>query len=294
MPAQLRVIRRRIRGVQSTMKITRAQELIAATRMVRAQQRVEQSRPYTRLLTEALTHIATTERTITHPLLERREVKAAAVVACTSDRGFAGPFNANVLRTTEELVARLRADGVEPRLYVIGRKGVAYYRFRDRPLVASWTGFSDRPSYDDAKRVADTLLRAFLERQVDEIHAVFTDFVSVATQRAVALRLIPLAVEERAERPPAPIPMYLYEPSAEALFDALLPRYIEARVFTALLESAASEQAARRRAMKAATDNAEELIETLTREYNQARQAAITQEIMEIVGGAEALRGTGS
>jgi F-type H+-transporting ATPase subunit gamma len=291
MPAQLRVVRRRIRSVQSTMKITRAQELIAASRLVRAQQRVQQSRPYTRQLTSALSEIATTEGRLEHPLLERRpEVRAAAVLVITSDRGFAGPYNANVLRTTEELVARLRGDGIDPHMYVVGRKGVSFYRFRQRPLTQSWIGFSDLPRYDNAKEVADTLLGAFLEREVDEIHAVFTDFVSAGVQRPVALRFIPLVVEEGTERPPRPIPMYVFEPDAEGVLDALLPRYIAARVFTAMLDSAASEQAARRRAMSAATDNAEELIELLTREYNQARQATITQEIMEIVGGAEALQ----
>ena len=295
MPAQLRVVRRRIRSVQSTMKITRAQELIAASRLVRAQQRVEQSRPYTRQLTHALSEIATTEGRLDHPLLERRaQVRAAAVLVVTSDRGFAGPYNANVLRTTEELLARLREDGIEPRLYVVGRKGVAYYRFRQRPVTRSWTGISDLPRFDDAKEVADTLLGAFLENEVDELHAIFTDFVSPMVQRPVALRFIPLVVEAGTERPPQPIPMYLFEPDAEGVLDALLPRYVAARVFTAMLESAASEQAARRRAMSAATDNAEELIEVLTRQYNQARQAAITQEIMEIVGGAEALQQSGS
>jgi F-type H+-transporting ATPase subunit gamma len=295
MPAQLRVVRRRIRSVQSTMKITRAQELIAASRLVRAQQRVAQSRPYTSQLTMALSEIATTEGRLDHPLLERRpEVRAAAVLVVTSDRGFAGPYNANVLRTTEELVARLRDSGVEPRMYVVGRKGVAFYRFRQRSVTQTWTGFSDLPRYDNAREVADALLGAFLEGEVDEIHAVFTDFVSPMVQRPVALRFIPLVVEEGTERPPRAIPMYVFEPDPEAVLDALLPRYIAARVFTAMLESAASEQAARRRAMSAATDNAEELIEVLTRQYNQARQAAITQEIMEIVGGAEALQQSGS
>jgi F-type H+-transporting ATPase subunit gamma len=295
MPAQLRVIRRRIHAVQSTQKITRAFELISASRVVRAQQRVEASRPYTSQITHALTSVANTEVTVSHPLLEpRAEVNAAGVLVVTSDRGLAGPYNANVLRTAAELLARLQADGVEPRLYVVGRKGVAYYRFRRRELADSWAGFADRPDYDDAKQAADTMLEAFLNHDVDELHMVYTDFVSVATQRAVAQRIIPLVVEETRERPPEPIPMYIYEPSAQAVLDALLPRYVEARVFTALLEAAASEHAARRRAMKAATDNASELIEDLTREYNQARQAQITQEIMEIVGGAEALQSTGS
>jgi F-type H+-transporting ATPase subunit gamma len=194
----------------------------------------------------------------------------------------------------EELLARLRQDGVEPKLYVTGRKAVSYLRFRQRPVERSWVGFSDKPSYDDAKEVADAMLAAFQDHEVDEVHAVYTTFVSIATQRADARRFIPLVVEETRERPPRPIPMYVYEPDAQQVLDALLPRYIEARVFTAMLEAAASEHAARRKAMSAATDNAEELIEDYTREYNQARQAEITQEIMEIVGGAEALRSNGS
>jgi F-type H+-transporting ATPase subunit gamma len=291
MAAQLRVVRRRIRTVQSTQKITRAFELISASRVVRAQQRVEQSRPYTNQITQALTSVANTEVTISHPLLESRaEVNAAGVLVITSDRGLAGPYNANVLRTAAELMARLQADGVEPRLYVAGRKGGAYYRFRRREMADSWTGFADQPDYDNAKQVADTMLRAFLDHEVDELHMVFTDYVTAVTQRAEARRIIPLVVEETSERPPQPIPLYIYEPNAQAVLDALLPRYLAARVFTAMLDAAASEHAARRRAMKAATDNASDLIEDLTRQYNQARQAEITQEIMEIVGGAEALQ----
>jgi F-type H+-transporting ATPase subunit gamma len=295
MPAQLRVVRRRIGAVRSTMKITRAMELISASRLVRAQERVARSRPYTEEITAALESVVSTEVLLEHPLLEqRREAQAAAVLVVTSDRGLAGPYNANVLRTTEELQARLRDDGMEPRLYVIGRKGLAYYRFRQRPVEESWTGFSDQPTYDDARRVVDALVEEFSSLRVDQIHAVFTDFVSAGTQRAVARRFVPLVIEEVEEGPPEPIPQYLYEPSPEQLLDALLPRYVEARVFTALLEASASEHASRRRAMKAATDNASELIEDLTREYNQARQAEITQEIMEIVGGAEALQTSGS
>jgi F-type H+-transporting ATPase subunit gamma len=295
MPAQLRVVRRRIRSVQSTMKITRAMELISASRVARAQQRVQQARPYTEEITAALEHVVSTEVLLEHPLLEQRdESHAAAVLVVTSDRGLAGPYNANVLRTAQELQARLRDDGIEPKLYVTGRKGVAYYRFRQRPIEQSWTGFSHAPSYEDARAVVGVLVDAFLQHRVDQIHAVFTDFVSAAIQRAVARRFVPLVIEEVEEGPPEPIPQYVFEPSPERLLDALLPRYVEARVFSAMLESAASEHAARRRAMKAATDNAEDLIEDLTREYNQARQAQITQEIMEIVGGAEALQTTGS
>jgi F-type H+-transporting ATPase subunit gamma len=295
MPAQLRVVRRRIHAVQSTMKITRAMELISASRLARAQERVARARPYTEEITAALESVVSTEVLLSHPLLEqRREAQAAAVLVVTSDRGLAGPYNANVLRTAEELQARLRDDGMEPKLYVIGRKGLSYYRFRQRPVEQSWTGFSDQPTYDDARTAVDALVEEFIALRVDQIHAVFTDFVSAGTQRAVARRFVPLVIEEVEEGPPEPIPQYLYEPSPEQLLDALLPRYVEARVFTALLEAAASEHAARRRAMKAATDNASELIEDLTREYNQARQSQITQEIMEIVGGAEALQTTGS
>ncbi|HEX6675885.1 MAG TPA: F0F1 ATP synthase subunit gamma [Actinomycetes bacterium] len=295
MAGQLRAIRRRIRSVQSTMKITRAMELISTSRVARAQQRVEQSRPYTSELTHALTSVASTEVSIAHPLLEQRpEVRAAAVLVVSSDRGLAGPYNANVLRTMEELLAKLRDDGIEPRLYVTGRKAVSYLRFRQRPIARAWTGFSDRPSFEQAEEVAQAMITAFLEEEVDEIHAVWTDFVSMMTQRAVAHRFIPLVVEETTEAPQRAIPQYVYEPDAQGVLDALLPAYIEAQVFTAMLEAAASEHAARRKAMSAATDNAQELIESLTRDYNQARQAEITQEIMEIVGGAEALRSTGS
>jgi F-type H+-transporting ATPase subunit gamma len=295
MPAQLRVVRRRIRTVQSTMKITRAMELISASRLTRAQQRVAQARPYTDEITAALESIVSTEATISHPLLEQRaEAQAAAVLVVTSDRGLAGPYNANVLRTAGELMARLRDDGMEPKLYVTGRKGVAYYRFRQRQIEQSWMGFSDAPSYEDASTIVELLVEEFVSLRVDQIHAVYTEFVSAGSQRAVARRFVPLVIEEVEEGPPEPIPQYLYEPSPERLLDALLPRYVGARVFTAMLESAASEHAARRRAMKAATDNAQELIEGLTREYNQARQGQITQEIMEIVGGSEALQNSGS
>jgi F-type H+-transporting ATPase subunit gamma len=270
-------------------------ELISASRLTRAQERVAQARPYTEEITAALESIVSTEGTISHPLLEHRsEADAAAVLVVTSDRGLAGPYNANVLRTAEELMAKLREDGMEPKLYVTGRKGVAYYRFRQRPVEQSWTGFSDAPSYADADAIVEQLVEEFVSLRVDQIHAVYTDFISAGSQRAVARRFVPLVIEEVEEAPPEPIPQYIYEPSPERLLDALLPRYVGARVFTAMLESAASEHAARRRAMKAATDNAHELIEDLTRQYNQARQAQITQEIMEIVGGAEALQKSGS
>jgi F-type H+-transporting ATPase subunit gamma len=295
MGAQLRIYRRRIRSVKSTQKITSAMELIAASRIVKAQQRVRQSRPYTDQITRAIENIAS-QTDISHPLVEERaDPGPVAVLVVTSDRGLAGAYNANVFRTTEQLLATLRGEGKEPKLYVVGRKGVGYFRFREREITQAWTGFSEQPGYDDVEPVADTLIDAFLDHEVDEIHAVYTEFVSALTQRTVARRFLPLLIEETGEPSPhGPVPQYLFEPSAQGVLDALLPRYVVARVFTAMLESAASESAARRRAMKAATDNAEELIKLLTRAANQARQAEITQEIMEIVGGAEALQKTGS
>jgi F-type H+-transporting ATPase subunit gamma len=289
MGAKLRQTRRRIRSIQSTMRITRAMELIAASRIVRAQQRVRQARPYADMITGIISRVSSRETDLAHPLLEARpDRKAAAVFVVTSDRGLCGAYNSNVLRTAEELFTKLRAEGMQPKLYVTGRKGLSYFRFRDRPTQASWTGFSEQPSYEDARTLADELIRAFVDGEVDEIHGVFTDFVTVLTQRPTARRFVPLEVVE-VEAPAKAIPLYLFEPEPEALLAHLVPRYVEERVYAALLESAASEQAARRRAMSAATSNAEELIKVYTRVANQARQAEITQEIMEVVGGAEAL-----
>ena len=265
-------------------------ELIAASQIRRAQQRVQQARPYAERITRAIGDIAGQAENLEHPLLEQRgEPKAAAVFVVTSDRGLAGAYNANVLRRTEELLQALRDEGKEPRLYVTGKKGLAYYRFRERKVEQAWQGFSERPDYDHAKEIADTMIEAFLSREVDEIFGVYTDYVSALTQRAEARQFIPLAVEEVEIEEEGPYPLYLFEPSAGEILDAMLPRYVEMRVFAALLESAASEHAARQRAMKSATDNADELTKTLTRVANQARQAEITTEISEIVGGAEAL-----
>ncbi len=209
----------------------------------------------------------------------------------TSDRGLAGAYNTNVLRRTEELLALLRKEGKEPKIFVSGRKGLSYFRFRGRPIEESWTGFSELPTYQHAKEIADAMIQRFNDREVDEIHGVYTSFESMGRQVAVAKRFVPMVVET-VDRPQDDrlLNQYIFEPEPEALLDALLPRYVETRVFNALLESAASENAARRRAMSAATENAEELIKVLTRVANQARQTEITTEIMEIVGGAEALR----
>ena len=305
MGAKLREYRRRIRSVQSTKKITRAMELIAASRIVKAQQRILAARPYAEAITGVVSTVASQSGHVDHPLTTPRDNPSrAAVLLLTSDRGLAGGYSANVLRSGEQLNARLRDEGKEPVPFLVGRKAVGYYRFRNRDVSRQWTGFTEQPAYSDAKAVADALLEAFVAgsdgqtesgaQGVDEIHIVYTEFKSLASQRAVAKRMLPLVVEFSAEAEPPPELNFEFEPSAEGVLDALLPRYIEARIYASMLDAAASEQAARQRAMKSATDNADELIKSLTRDANSARQAEITQEIMEIVGGAEALAKTGS
>jgi F-type H+-transporting ATPase subunit gamma len=307
MPAQLQTLRRRIRSVKSTKKITKAQELVATSRIAKAQERVAAARPYAEAITHVLTALASNTSSLDHPLLvPRQQVRRAGVLVVTSDRGLCGAYNANAIRTTEQLMARLRADGKEPILYVIGRKGVSYYRFRSRQIEASWTGFSERPDYEHAREVGETLIKAFVAgtddgpdhsgpdgvRGVDELHIVSTQFKSLMTQAPAARFLAPMQVEEQEAE--GPLPAYEFEPEAEQLLDALLPKYINTRIFAALLDSAASESASRRRAMKSASDNADELLTKYTRDMNSARQAGITQEISEIVGGANALAAAGS
>ena len=295
MGAQLRVYRSRIRSVQATKKITRASELIAASRMGKAQQRTAASTPYARAITRAVSAVATYSNE-DHPLTtEKKTATRAAMLLVTSDRGLAGAYSSNVIKEGERLAELLRSEGKEVVPYICGRKGVSFYRFRHRPVAASWTGFSDAPLFEHAKTVADTLIGAFLTDTeaggVDEIHIVFTRFLNMVTQIPEVVRLLPLEVVE-GDEPPAPdevLPLYEFEPSAAAVLDALLPKYVESRIFNALLASAASELAARQRAMKSATDNAEELIRRYTRLANTARQSEITQEISEIVGGANAL-----
>jgi F-type H+-transporting ATPase subunit gamma len=299
MGAQIRIYKRRIKTVSATKKITKAMEMIAASRIVKAQRQVAASSPYADELTRAVTAVATGSNT-KHPLTtEADRPTRAAVLLITSDRGLAGGYSSNAIKQAEALSNLLRSEGKEPVSYLIGRKAVAFYRFRNRPVEESWTGFSERPTYEDAKTAADTLIAAFVadseQGGVDEIHVVFTEYVSALTQKATAVRILPLVIEESDQpAPDGPLPLYEFEPEAEALLDALLPRYVETRVFAALLASAASESASRRRAMKAATDNAEDLIKSLTRAANSARQAEITQEISEIVGGASALASAGS
>jgi F-type H+-transporting ATPase subunit gamma len=297
MGAQLRAVRRRIKSIQSTAKITRAQELIASSRIIKAQQRLHAAAPYARELTRAVEAVVARSENVDHPLTRpATNPKKAAVVILTSDRGFAGGFNANVLREAQSLRGLLRDRGIGEITFVAGRKGISWHRFRDRTMAAEWSGFSDTPHQRNAAEITEALLAAYEmpteEGGVDEIHVVYTEFVSMLTQRPVVHRLLPLEVEEQVEQPPTgPMPIYEFEPSPDEVLNALLPWYVESRLFHALLDSAASEIAARRRAMKSATDNANELIEQLSREANKARQAEITQEISEIVGGANALAG---
>jgi F-type H+-transporting ATPase subunit gamma len=310
MGAQLRLVRRRISTVQSIAKITRAQELIASSRIVRAQQQMRAAEPYSRELTRAVEAVISRSANITHPFTEEpKNPTRAAVLILTSDQGFAGAYNANVLRESARLRQLLRDRGIEPVLYVAGRKGISWHRFRELDLAGSWSGFSAAPRYRDAQVISDTLLEAFNAGQsgdgqsgdgqsdtneggVDEIHLVSTQFVSMLTQRPAVRRLLPLEIEETTEESPSgPLPQYEFEPSPPEVLDALMPQYVASRIYYAMLEAAAAELASRRRAMKAATDNAGDLIEQLTREANNARQAEITQEISEIVGGANALAG---
>ncbi|MEU7279527.1 F0F1 ATP synthase subunit gamma [Streptomyces sp. NPDC045431] len=296
MGAQLRVYKRRIRSVTATKKITKAMEMIAASRIVKAQRKVAASTPYATELTRAVTAVATGSNT-NHPLTTEADTPTrAAVLLITSDRGLAGGYSSNAIKQADRLTERLRGEGKEVDTYIVGRKGVAYYGFRERKVAESWTGFTDSPSYADAKKVAAPLIAAVqqdtAEGGVDELHIVFTEFVSMMTQMPVDNRMLPLSLDKAAEEDGKKgeiLPLFDFEPSAEDVLDALLPRYVESRVYNALLQAAASEHAARRRAMKSATDNAGELINTLSRLANAARQAEITQEISEIVGGASAL-----
>ncbi|MET9991462.1 F0F1 ATP synthase subunit gamma [Streptomyces mutabilis] len=296
MGAQLRVYKRRIRSVTATKKITKAMEMIAASRVVKAQRKVAASTPYAQELTRAVTAVGTGSNT-KHPLTtEAENPTRAAVLLITSDRGLAGAFNSNAIKAAEQLTERLERDGKQVESYIVGRRGLAHYNFRERKVAESFAGFTDEPSYADAKKVAAPLIEAIekdtAEGGVDELHIVYTEFVSMMTQTAVDSRLLPLRLEEVAQESTAKdeiLPLYDFEPSAEDVLDALLPRYVESRVYNALLQSAASKHAATRRAMKSATDNAGELINTLSRLANAARQAEITQEISEIVGGASAL-----
>jgi F-type H+-transporting ATPase subunit gamma len=302
MAATLRELRGRIRSAGSIKKITKAQELIATSRIGRAQSRLQSARPYAFEITAMLTTLAA-EAALDHPLLvQRDESTRAGVLVVSSDRGLCGAYNSSIFRRAEELFSLLRREGKTPVLYVVGRKAMNYYRFRNWEITESWSGFSEQPKYENAAEIASTLVDTFLAGAddegddpgadgilgVDELHLVYSEFKSMLSQSAVAHRIAPMVVEY-VEVEPGPRTLYSFEPDATTLFDALLPRYLTTRVYAALLESAASELASRQRAMKSATDNADDLIKALTLEANRERQAQITQEISEIVGGANAL-----
>ena len=292
MGAQLRIYRRRMRSVKATKKITRAMELISASRIVKAQQRVAASSPYSNELTNAVRAVALSSNT-NHPLTSAAEhPRRAAVLIITADRGMAGAYSNAAIKEGDLLIATLRSRGLDVAAFLVGRKAVNFYRFRDRPIAASWTGFSDNPTFENARDVSAALITSFLSDSLaggaDELHIIYTRFRSMILQEPVADVLLPLADPARSTGESAGS-TYEFESSAESVLSALLPRYVEARVFNAMLQSAASEHAARRRAMKSATDNADDLIKSLTRLANAARQAEITQEISEIVGGADAL-----
>jgi len=307
----VREYRARIRTVESTKKITRAMELIAASRIIKAQQRAQAAAPYARELTRAVSAVATYSN-VEHPLTtEPEEANRAAILVVTSDRGLAGAYSSSAIKEAERLTEKLHGEGKEVDVYVSGRKGVAYYSFRRRDVVQSWTGHSDQPTYEVARDIGRDLIAAFVkgsasataDRQeteeageldvppVDEVHVVYTRFVSMLTQEPTAVRLLPLEIVEGEEKPADDevLPLFEFEPGAAEVLDELLPKYVQSRIFFALLQAAASELAARQKAMKSATDNAEELIKKYTRIANQARQAGITQEISEIVGGVNAL-----
>ncbi len=307
MGAQQRIFRQRIKDTQSTKKITRAMELIASSRIVKAQAAVKATEPYARGLQNALT-LAASHANVNHPLINApANPTRAAIVLITADRGLAGAYSSNAIKEAERLAGRLRERKLQPVNYIVGRKGVNFYKFRERPVEASWVGFSDNPKYENAKEISGRLLKDFIDlpdgERVDEIHIVYTHFVNRVVQEPRVIRVVPLDVvdevvdtasgagihgaEEKGGM--AVWPLYDFEPDAETTLNALLPRYIEHLLHVALLESAASEHAARQRAMKSATDNAEDLIKRYTRQANQARQSEITQEISEIVGGADAL-----
>ena len=302
MALSVREYRARIKSTESMKKITRAMELIAASRIIKAQQRAQAAAPYARELTRAVSAVATFSN-VDHALtVEPEDPKKAAILVVTSDRGLAGAYSSNVLKEAERLVEKLKGEGKKVDLYVSGRKGEAYFKFRQRPVIQSWTGFSDQPTYDVASDIGATLISAFLNDTdaeaeegtapgVDEVHVVYTRFRSMLHQEPAAVRLLPLEVVEGEEKPEDEdlLPLYEFEPSPSEVLDSLLPRYVQSRIFFALLQAAASELAARQKAMKSATDNADELIKKYKRIANQARQAGITQEISEIVGGVNAL-----
>jgi len=289
-----RVLRRRIKSVQSTKKITKAMELIAASRILKAQQRVNAARPYSEQITEVIRNLAAAGAGKGSALLqERDEIRTVAFVAVSADRGLCGGYNTTIIRTVEREMARLQAEGKQTRLITVGKKATGYFRFRGFPIDDSFVGFSDEPTYEDARQIAEAVVQRFEEGEYDAVEIAYTQFISAGVQRVQLKRFMPLETDlvDAAEKADGPSADYEFEPGPGEILDRLLPRYAEARLYAALLEGSASFFAAQQRAMKSATDNAEELITKLSRVMNRARQDAITTEIMEIVSGAEALRG---
>jgi F-type H+-transporting ATPase subunit gamma len=286
-----RTLRRQIKSVQSTKKITKAMELIAASRIVKAQQRVAAARPYSERITEVIRNLAAAGAGSGSPLLvERETVSTVAYVVVSADRGLCGAYNSSVIREAEREMLARRAEGVETRLVTVGKKAAGYFRFRGWTIDEGFQGFADQPSYEDARRIAAYVVERFEAGEYDQVQLVYTQFLSAASQRVITRRFVPLDPAMLEQASDGPTADYEFEPNPQEILDSLLPRYAEARLYAALLDGAASFLAAQQRAMKSATDNAEELITKYTRAMNRARQDAITTEIMEIVGGAEALR----
>ena len=287
---EIRLLRRRIKSVKSTQKITRAMEMIAASRIMKAQRRVNEARPYAEQLTTIIKGLATSNEVRGNPLMARHDdVDRVAVVVLTSDRGLAGAYNANALKRAEKVIREAEDAGLTVDLYQVGKKGLGYFTFRGRRPLREWQGMTDQPAYTDAQQVAEVVMGAYAEGRYRHVHLVYTDFQSSLTQVPNVMQLLPIEADEFEGGEEIP-PDFLYEPAPGEILDLLIPRYVEAKIFAALLESAASEHASRQRAMKSATDNAADVIDNLSREMNAARQAQVTTEISEIVGGAEALQ----
>jgi F-type H+-transporting ATPase subunit gamma len=286
---QIRQLRRRIKSVKSTQKITRAMEMIAASRIIRAQRRVNEARPYAEQIHEVIKGLAVANEVKAHPLLSAHdEVRRVGVLVITSDRGLAGAYNANILKQAERVIRDEEAEGHEVVLYVVGRKAVGYFAYRGRRPERVWTGISDAPQMEDASTVGETVMRAYQAEELDRVWLLYTDFKSSLTQVPHRMKLLPVDATEFEGGDGIP-PEFMFEPDPSEILELLIPRYVEAKIFHGLLESSASEHASRQRAMKSATDNAQEVVENLSRVMNQARQDQITTEISEIVGGAEAL-----
>ena len=290
MAEKARDIRRRIKSVESTKKITNAMQLIAASRILKAQARTERSRPFARAIGEMIEMLAS--ETKSSPLLaERDEVSNVGMIVITGDRGLAGAYNANVLREAQRASQREQEAGRKVRITSVGRKGASFFKFRQVPIAAQFSGVSDAPGYADAKKVAEGVISDYVSGEVDKVLMAYTDFVSASLQRARVTQILPVPRKEKVpNKPTGPSASFEFEPEPDALLEALLPRYVEIKVFSALLESSTSEHASRMRAMKSATDKADELINVFALRANKARQAEITNEIADIVGGTEALR----